>query len=175
MTKKQSSDQSAANGAAAPAPSEPQMAPGPIFSALTQYAKDFSFENPNAPRSLAPQTQPPQITINVNVGGQGIAEGEVESTLTIEGKAEINGELLFRFELSYCGVFRILNFPAEQMHPLVMIECPRFLFPFARQIISDAVRNGGFPPLYIDPVDFAGLYQQRMLEAQQAEGEAATS
>jgi preprotein translocase subunit SecB len=174
MTKKSTPETKTANGAS-PAPAEAgQQAPAPIFSALTQYVKDFSFENPNAPRSLAPQQQGPQISINVNVGGQGVAESEVESTLTIEGKAEVNGEVLFRFELSYCGVFRIMNIPAEQMHPLVMIECPRFLFPFARQIISDAVRNGGFPPLYIDPVDFAGLYQQRMIEAQ-AQGEAATT
>jgi preprotein translocase subunit SecB len=174
MTKKPSPEQNSANGAAPAAVEAGQQAPGPIFSALTQYVKDFSFENPNAPRSLAPQQQGPQISINVNVGGQGVADNEVESTLTIEGKAEVNGELLFRFELAYCGVFRIMNIPAEQMHPLVMIECPRFLFPFARQIISDAVRNGGFPPLYIDPVDFAGLYQQRMIEAQ-AQGEAATT
>ena len=175
MTKNSASDQTPANGAASAADPMADKAAGPVFSALTQYVKDLSFENPNAPRSLAPQQNAPQISINVNVGGQSVAENEVESTLTIEGKAEVNGEVLFRFELAYCGVFRIMNIPAEQMHPLVMIECPRFLFPFARQIISDAVRNGGFPPLYVDPVDFAALYQQRIVEMQSEAGAPAVS
>jgi preprotein translocase subunit SecB len=149
-------------GAAAQA-DQGQMA---VFTTLAQYVKDFSFENPNAPRSLMAQAGPPQISLNVNVGGQGLSETEVESTLVIEGKAESGGDLLFRFELTYCGVFRIQGFPQEQMHPLVMIECPRLLFPFARQIIADAVRQGGFPPLLIDPVDFAALYRQRLTELQ---------
>ena len=165
MTKKptKTSQEAAPQNTGSPAP---EQALQPVFNCLTQYLKDFSFENPNAPRSLAPQQQAPQISLNVNVGGQGLAENEVESTLIIEGKAEVAGELLFRFEMTYCGVFRILNFPADQMHPLVMIECPRFLFPFARQIVADAVRNGGFPPLYVDPVDFGALYQQRLAEMQ---------
>ena len=74
--------------------------------------------------------------------------------------------LLFKFELAYAGVFRVTNFPADQVHPVVMIECPRLLFPFARQIVSDAVRNGGFPPLLLDPIDFATLYRQKLAEGQ---------
>ena len=73
-------------------------------------------------------------------------------------------ETLFKFELNYAGLFRIANIPQNDMHPVVMIECPRLLFPFARQLIADAVRNGGFPPLYIDPIDFASLYRRRMEE-----------
>ncbi len=76
--------------------------------------------------------------------------------------------MLFAFELKYAGIFRMRNIPQEQIHPAVMIECPRLLFPFARQIVAEAVRNGGFPPLYIDPIDFVGLYQQKMMEAQAA-------
>jgi preprotein translocase subunit SecB len=171
MSKKPTKDQmggaqnEATNGGAEAFPQMGQ-GPAPIFAALTQYVKDFSFENPNAPKSLMAQTEAPQISLNVNVGGQGLSETEVESTLILEGKAEANGELLFRFELTYCGVFRLENFPQEQMHPLVMIECPRLLFPFGRQIIADAVRQGGFPPLYIDPVDFAALYRQRIADLQ---------
>ena len=86
--------------------------------------------------------------------------------LSIEGKAEAMGNVMFAFDLTYGGVFRILNVPEQNMHPLVMIECPRLLFPFAREIIAYAVRNGGFPPLLIDPVDFVGLYQQKMAEQQ---------
>ena len=82
------------------------------------------------------------------------------------GKAESDGQLLFAFELVYAGVFRIQNIPQENVHPIVMIECPRLLFPFAREIIAAAVRNGGYPPLMIDPVDFVGLYRQKMGDIQ---------
>jgi preprotein translocase subunit SecB len=74
--------------------------------------------------------------------------------------------VLFAFELTYSGVFRVQNIPQDQLHPVIMIECPRLLFPFARQIVADAVRNGGFPPLYIDPIDFVALYRQRASEVQ---------
>jgi preprotein translocase subunit SecB len=149
----------ATNGAA-------QQAAGPSLTALVQYVKDLSFENPNAPRVFGNQQQNPQIQLQVNVGASQLSETDVESVLTLEGKAEIAGETLFMFELSYAGVFRIVGVPGEHMAPVVMIECPRLLFPFARAIVADAVRNGGFPPLYIDPVDFAALYQQRIGELQ---------
>jgi len=146
----------------------PENAPPPQLNVLAQYIKDFSFENPNAPGSLAPQQTQPAINIQINVGAQSIGEHDFEVTLSIEGKAESNGSLLFGFELAYAGVFRIQNVPQENMHPLVMIECPRLLFPFAREIIATSVRNGGFPPLMLDPVDFVGLYRQN-LERQAAE------
>jgi preprotein translocase subunit SecB len=134
----------------------------PQLNVLAQYTKDLSFENPNAPQSLAPQGQPPQINIQINVGANNVSENEFEVTLKIEGKAENGGKTIFSFELAYAGVFRILNVPKENLHPLIMIECPRLLFPFAREIIATAVRDGGFPPLMLDPVDFVGLYQQNM-------------
>jgi len=131
---------------------------------LAQYTKDFSFENPNAPRSLQPQQQPPNISVQVNVNAKPLAQGDVEVELLIEGKAGEAPNLLFAFELVYGGVFRLSNIPEDSMHPVIMIECPRLLFPFGRQIIADAVRQGGFPPLFIDPIDFAGLYRQRVAE-----------
>jgi preprotein translocase subunit SecB len=140
-----------------------QDAPAQL-NALAQYTKDFSFENPNAPRSLAPQSQGPNIGIQVQVNATPISATDFEVTLTLEGRAGDQPNVLFNFELTYGGVFRVMNVPQEQIHPVVMIECPRLLFPFARQIIADAVRNGGFPPLYIDPIDFVALYQQRMME-----------
>jgi preprotein translocase subunit SecB len=140
----------------------PEGAPPPQLNVLAQYTKDLSFENPNAPASLAPQQQQPAINIQINVGANTIAESEFEVTLSIEGKAENGDSLMFSFELAYAGVFRILNVPPENLHPLVMIECPRLLFPFAREIIATAVRDGGFPPLMLDPVDFVGLYRQNM-------------
>lgn len=144
----------------------------PSLSTLIQYTKDFSFENPRAPQSLGPQDQSPQISLQVNVSATPLNETNIESVLTLEGKADIAGETLFAFELTYAGVFRLENIPQDQIHPIVMIECPRLLFPFARQIVADAVRNGGFPPLLIDPVDFNALYRQR-LEEMQASGQPA--
>lgn len=136
-------------------------AEGPQLNALAQYAKDISFENPNAPRSLQPQQEGPQIGIQVNVNAKQLAETDFEVDLSLEGSAKVGNDVLFAFDLTYSGVFRVKNVPAEQLHPVVMIECPRLLFPFARQIVAEAVRNGGFPPLYIDPIDFVGLYNQK--------------
>src|SRR5882757_8288574 len=115
------------------------------LSVLGQYIKDFSFENPNAPRSLAPSQTQPAINIQINVGVQQLAETDYEISLNLEGKAESAGTVLFAFDLTFAGVFRVQNVPAETLQPLVMIECPRLLFPFAREIVATAVRNGGFP------------------------------
>jgi preprotein translocase subunit SecB len=138
----------------------------PQLNVLAQYIKDFSFENPNAPRSLAPSQQQPAINIQINVSANQMAETDVEVVLKLEGKAEGGGAVLFNFELEFAGVFRIQNVPQDSMHPVIMIECPRLLFPFAREIVATAVRNGGFPPLLLDPVDFVGLYRQRLAEVQ---------
>ena len=137
----------------------------PAINVLAQYAKDLSFENPNAPRSLAPRQSTPQIEINVNVNARKVGDTDFEVELVIEGQAKDAESLIFRVDLTYGGVFRIVNIPEDQIHPVVMIECPRLLFPFARHIVADAVRNGGFPPLMIDPVDFAALYRARAEEA----------
>lgn len=134
----------------------------PALSVLVQYAKDLSFENPNAPRSLGPQEQQPNIQINVNVNANPLSDTDFEVILKLDGSAGEGANTLFRFELEYGGIFRLVNIPQEQLPLLVMIECPRLLFPFARQIVADAIRAGGFPPLYIDPIDFGALYQQRM-------------
>ena len=139
----------------------------PQLNVLAQYVKDFSFENPGAPQSLASfQQGQPQINIQINVQANPLAATDYEVLLEIEGKAERDSRVLFSFELIFGGIFRIQNVPQESMHPLIMIECPRLLFPFAREIISAAVRNGGFPPLLLDPVDFVALYQQRAAQAQ---------
>jgi preprotein translocase subunit SecB len=130
--------------------------------------KDFSFENPNAPRSMAPSTQQPAISIQIGVDAAPMSGADVEVTLRLEGKAESQGMLLFGFELLYCGVFRIQNVPPDSLQPVVLIECPRLLFPFAREIVAAATRNGGFPPLLLEPVDFVALYRQRMAATQPA-------
>lgn len=144
---------------------QPQMGM-PQIGVLAQYVKDLSFENPNAPRSLASSVQQPAINVSVNVEAAPLGETDVEVTLRIEGKAESQGMLLFGVDLTFCGVFRIQNVPAESMQPVVLIECPRLLFPFAREIIATATRNGGFAPLLLNPIDFVALYRQRLSEAQ---------
>jgi preprotein translocase subunit SecB len=157
------------NGGPAQGPTPPMGQPQegqPQLSVLGQYIKDFSFENPNAPRSLAPAQTQPAINIQINVGVQQLAETDYEVALILEGKAELTGTVLFAFDLTFAGVFRIVNVPKETLQPLVMIQCPQLLFPFAREIVATAVRNGGFPPLLLDPVDFVSLYQQRAAQMQ---------
>ena len=156
----------AANGNGGAAPTEE----GATLNALAQYTKDLSFENPNAPRSLQPQESGPQISIQVNVNAKQLQEADFEIELTLQGDAKVGAEVLFAFELTYAGIFRIRGVPPDQLHPVVMIECPRLLFPFARQIVAEAVRNGGFPPLYIDPIDFVVLYRQKLAENEVPEG-----
>jgi preprotein translocase subunit SecB len=150
-------------GNGSPTDAQPSQAQ---LSVLGQYIKDFSFENPNAPRSLAPTQTQPAINIQINVGVQQLAETDYEVSLALEGKADTTGTVLFAFDLTFAGVFRIQNVPQETLQPLLMIECPRLLFPFAREIVATAVRNGGFPPLLLDPVDFVSLYQQRSAQGQ---------
>jgi len=145
---------------------EPQAMPH--IGVLAQYVKDLSFENPNAPRSMAPGSQPPTINIQVNVDATPMSNTDFEVTLRMEGKAEAQSTLLFSFELVYGGVFRVQNVPTESLQPVVMIECPRLLFPFAREIVANAVRNGGFAPLLLDPIDFVSLYRQRLAAMQAA-------
>jgi preprotein translocase subunit SecB len=137
----------------------------PQIGVLIQYVKDLSFENPHAPRSLAPSAAQPAINIQVNVEGTQVAETDFDVTLRIEGKAESQGMLLFNIELVFGGLFRIQNVPADSIQPVVMIECPRLLFPFAREIIASATRNGGFAPLLLNPIDFVALYRQRLADA----------
>ena len=141
----------------------------PQLNVVAQYIKDFSFENPNAPRSLATGQEPPQISIQINVAAQPMTETDIEVVLNLEGKAETGGSVMFSFELAFAGVFRIRNVPQESLNAIVLIECPRLLFPFAREIIATAVRNGGFPPLLLDPVDFVSLYRNKMAQLQPAE------
>ncbi len=152
----------AAGGAAQP------NGPQPSLNVLAQYIKDLSFENPGAPQSMANREKGPAININVNVNANPMSETDydVRLSLNAEAKEEGGDTVVFNVELEYGGVFRIQNFPQEHMLPLLFIECPRLLFPFARQIVADATRNGGFPPLLIDPIDFNAMFMQRMAEEQ---------
>ena len=137
------------------------------LSILTQYVKDLSFESPGAPQSLRGRDKAPGISINVNVNANPISETEFDVLLTLTAQAsfEKDKDVLFNIELVYGGVFHIEGFPQEHMLPILFIECPRLLFPFARAVVANATREAGFPPLNISPVDFVALYRQQ-LEAQ---------
>ena len=138
----------------------------PSLNILAQYIKDFSFENPGAPRSLQARDKAPAININVNVNANPLSDTDFDVVLALNAEAKDGDKVVFVTELIYGGVFRISGFPQEHMLPVLFIECPRLLFPFARQIIADATRNGGFPPLMIDPIDFAQMFAQRVSEEQ---------
>ncbi len=161
-------DSTAENGAAGGEQMAPQM------NVLAQYVKDFSFENPHAPNSLRPREKQPEISININVNPTPLSETDFEVELKLDAKATDGEEVMFNVELVYAGVFRMQGLPKEALQAAVLIECPRLLFPFARQLVADATRNGSFPPLMIDPVDFAQLFRQRMAEAGKAQEKAST-
>lgn len=142
----------------------------PQLDALAQYVKDFSFENPHAPRSLQPKSAPPEISVQVNVNAKDLGNGEFEVDLSLDGEAGKGEDMLFRFDIVYSGLFRLVNIPQQHVHQVVMIECPRLLFPFARAVVANGVRDGGFPPFLLQPIDFAALYQARVAEVQQGAG-----
>ncbi len=146
---------------------EPQPGAAPSMKILGQYLKDLSFENPNAPQSMNIQNGSPDINIAVNVNARNLAPTDFEVELHLEAKATHQDKPVFVADLLYAGVFRLENVPQEALHALVLVECPRMLFPFARQVLADATRNGGFPPLMLDPIDFMGMYQRRISETQQ--------
>jgi preprotein translocase subunit SecB len=153
----------AAGGTAA---GDAAQAPQPRLSILTQYIKDMSFENPRAPQPAPQSAGRPEIQIKVDVGADAMGEDRYQVTLQLNVDAKSAGETIFLMELSYSGVFQLQNIPKDNLQALVMIECPRLLFPFARRIVADATRDGGFPPLMIDPIDFVTLYRRKLQEAQ---------
>ena len=142
-------------------------APVPALEVGHQYVKDLSFEVPGAPRSFEDKT-PPEVGVNVDVAVTPLDEASFEVCLRIDARGEAGGKTLFIAQLEYAGLFRVGDTPKEHVQPLLMIEAPRLLFPFARAIIAAATRDGGLPPLMISPIDFVALYR-RHLSAARAE------
>lgn len=140
----------------------------PQVGVLAQYVKDFSFENPNAPAVYQWQGQP-QMDVQFNIGTQVVGPDVHEVVLKVEIAAQSSEGVAFRLELLYAGLFALRNIPEEQLQPFLLAEAPRILFPFARRVIADAVIDGGFPPLLLDPIDFGGLYMQSAAQQQAAE------
>jgi len=138
----------------------------PQVSILAQYVKDRSVENPSAPGVYSWQVQP-QLDVQFNLSVDGAGEGVHQVTLKFDISARSENGVHFMVELSYAGLFALRNVPDEALPPFLMIEAPRLLFPFARQVISDAVSSTGFPPLMLDPIDFASAYMAQVEAAQQ--------
>lgn len=134
-----------------------------------QYIKDLSFENPNAPEVLTETTGQPDVEIGVNVGAKMIGDGQFEVLLNLTAKATADDKALFLVDLTYAGIVSAPNTPEDELNPLIMIEAPRLLFPFARAIVSDMTRDGGFMPLNIQPVDFVAVYQHNLARQQEAQ------
>ncbi len=147
-------------------------APRPSLSVRAQYVKDLSFENPRAPDSFA-AGDPPAINISVQVQGRQFDDGAHEVELQINAEAKRGDDVVFLAELNYAGVFVIANVPPEHLQSVVMVECPRLLFPFARRVIADCTRDGGFPPLMMEPIDFLQLFLQSRAQESQATDPAA--
>ncbi len=134
---------------------------GAQLRVLTQNVKDLSFENPNAPGSLGPVDEQPQINLKVDVGVKRMNDNDFEVSLKIGADATVKEKPMFLIEVEYAGLFRLTNVPETDLEAVLVVECPRQLFPFARRILADTTPHGGSPPLLIDPLHLVPLYQQR--------------
>lgn len=147
-------------------PTPQDQAMQPAIRILAQYIRDLSFENPRAPEALRGGAAPPQIELGVELNAQGRDGGVFEVELKMTASARRDNEAVFQIELVYAGLFQILGVEPDEMEQVLMIECPRYLFPFARRLISDLSAEGGFPPLMLEPMDFAAIYLARKAQAQ---------
>lgn len=146
----------------------------PHFACNGQYIKDISFENPNAPHSFT-QQEKPQIKVNVDLKAQKIQESLYEVSMQVEVKADAGETAIFLVELTYAGLFTLENIPENALEPVLLVECPTLLFPYARRVVSDTIRDGGYPPLMLDLIDFGGLYRQQKMQQQKDTGQKAAS
>lgn len=159
------------NSAAPQQPTLPQM------KVLGQFIRDMSFENILARKPVEGEVQP-DIQVQVALDGRKRGEGnqyEVVTKFNVTSKNKGSDNVLFVLELEYAGLFQIDNVPNEQLHPFLLIECPRMIFPFVRRIVADVTRDGGFPPLNLDNIDFVALYRQQLAQLQQAQAGEATA
>lgn len=140
---------------------------GPAAGLISQYIKDLSFENPNAPAIFQAATAP-EINVQFDIAAQQVGDEVHEVVLKIDVRATSEGKTAFIAELAYAGLFGLRNIPADQMQMFLLGEGPRLLFPFARRVVADAIRDGGFPPLLLEPIDFNALFLQQ-LQARDAE------
>ena len=133
----------------------------PLIGVEIQYIKDLSFENPAGPGSAAAVQNSPEVSVELSTSARQISKGQYEVCLIIHGQAMVEGSAVFIVELTYASIISLANVPDEAVQPVLLIEGPRLMFPFARNIIADITRDGGFPPLFLQPVDFMQLYQEQ--------------
>jgi preprotein translocase subunit SecB len=145
--------------------------PNPRIGLLAQYLKDCSYENPNAPQSLAKDLPAPSIDVGMDVQVQPLGENRFEVALRTTATATRESDAVFVAEVLFAGVFELFDVPEEQIQPVCLVECPRLLFPFARRVLSDLTRDGGMPPILLDPVDFAALYERQQAQAAPNDGQ----
>ena len=159
-----------------PPPEAPQPAPEagpkaviqPQLTVLAQYIKDLSFESPGAPQSLQGAGQNPQLKVGVNVNAGPRGEEAYEVALQLEVHAKSDEGVIYNVELIYGGLFRLRGVPQNLLKPVLFVDCPTLLFPFLRRVLADIIRDGGFPPLMLDPIDFGRLYAQNLAQSQGA-------
>ena len=140
----------------------------PKISIQAQYVRDMSFENVAVQRGDGRLDAKPDIQVGVNLDAKKRTDNQFEVILKVNATAKSDDAVMFIVELEYAGIFRVENVPEQQLHPVLLIECPRILFPFARRIVADATRDGGSPPLLLDMVDFAGIYTAEVKRRQEA-------
>jgi preprotein translocase subunit SecB len=138
---------------------------------LAQFIRDLSFENPKAPESLRWAASQPQMDVNVEMNARGRPDGLFEVDLKLGASAQHAEGAVFACELVYGGLFQLMGIPDDEVEALLMVECPRLLFPFARAIIADLSVQSGFPPFMLDPLDFAGIYMNQKAQADQLQAE----
>lgn len=150
----------------------PQATPQVRMQVLAQFIRDMSFENMVAQKGLSGSEVQPDIQVAVSMDARKRSadhQYDVTTKYRVTSKNKVNGDVLFLLEIDYGGVFHVDGVPEEQLHPFLLIECPRLMFPYVRRIISDVTRDGGFPPLNIDAVDFVALYRQEMARRMEAQ------
>ncbi|HLS20009.1 MAG TPA: protein-export chaperone SecB [Paracoccaceae bacterium] len=162
-----------ANGASG-ADGAPQAAAQPGLRILAHFIRDLSFENIAAQQGTKAEGAP-EINVNVNLDAGGAGENRYQLAMKVNATAKSGDATRFIVELDYVGLFEVTNVPQEHIHPFLFIECPRQILPYARRVISDVTRDGGYPPLMLDNIDFAALYRQRLEQLRAQQGEAAES
>lgn len=153
----------AQNGAA----NQNDSAGAPNVRVLAQFIKDLSFENPSIGRMQIEQNEQPAMRIEVNVNARNVAPNIYESVIMLKAQGSVKAGVLYELEIEYGAALGIENVPEDQIEPFLLINCPQLTFPFVRRLVADITREGGFPPLLLDPIDFAGLYVQRRQQAEQ--------
>ena len=153
----------AGSGEAAAQGEQPQVQ----VQVVAQYIKDLSFENPNVEKLLGGPGESPNMKLEVNVNAKKVRDELYESAIDFKGHATNAEGTIYEIEIVYAGMFRVRNIPEDALEPFLLINCPSLIFPYLRRIVADISREGGFPPLQLDPIDFGSLYMRRQQQAQQ--------